>query len=430
MRRREIICLLRVAAGGPFLAVAVLLGSAAQAEPEGAMEEAQGAPQEEPPPPPDQTPAEEEEDEFEPIEWGPKGLDIRSRDGNFHGHIDWRAQLRLTQSDFGEGGLVPNPDVRDGEFAVNRARFKFGGHAYRPWLVYYLEFDFVTPALLDLRFTLKPSDSAQFRFGQWKQPYNRERVDSSGKQQFAERSIVNQFFTVDRQQGLLLFGRLWKGRRADSWYNVGVNAATGRGGRGSVEKPMLLGRWQWNFLKRDLPFSQSDVAYRKNTAASLAVAGASWQGPYTAFSTRGGGELPGFPVGDEDTYKVRQAMVESALQGHGFSLQQEYHWKRVEDTRTGRVTELDGGYLQIGYFFHALFESFPRPLELAARFARVDPDAIRGRDLLQEISVGANWFFAGHRNKLTLDFSIVERQAAPPDERRERRIRLQWDVSF
>ena len=98
-------------------------------------------------PPPPSEPADEktpehEDDTVKPIEWGPKGLDIRSRDGNYHAHIDWRAQLRFTQSNLGEE-LVPNPETREGEFAVNRARFKMGGHAYRPWLVYYLEFDFV-----------------------------------------------------------------------------------------------------------------------------------------------------------------------------------------------------------------------------------------------------------------------------------------------
>jgi hypothetical protein len=382
-----------------------------------------------PPSGPAEATPQEEDDGFKPIEWGPKGLDIRSRDGNYHAHIDWRAQVRFTESVFGAEGLAPDPESREGRLVVNRARFKLGGHAYRPWLIYYLEFDFVTPALLDLRFTLKPSDAFQVRFGQWKFPYNRERVDSSGKQQFVERSVVNSFFTVDRQQGLALFGHLWKGRWADSWYNVAVNSATGRGGEGSVERPMVLGRWQWNFLKRDLPFSQSDFGYKK-PAASLAVAGATWQGPYTSFSTQGGGELPGFPVGDEDRYEVEQAMVETAFQGHGLSWQQEYHWKRVEDTVSGRVTKLEGGYLQAGFFFHALLDGFPRPLELAVRWAQVDSDVVAVDDRIRELTFAANWFFAGHRNKLTLDFSFLDREAADPAERRERRLRLQWDASF
>ena len=392
-----------------------------------------GEPAEGPTPPADpDSPAapEDEDDELKPIEWGPKGLDIRSRDGNYHAHIDWRAQIRFTETTFGGKGLAPNPETREGQFKVNRARFKMGGHAYRPWLVYYLEFDFVTPALLDLRFTLKPSNAFQVRLGQWKFPYNRERVDSSGKQQFAERSIVTPYFTVDRQQGLALFGRLWEGRLADSWYNVAVNSATGRGGTGSVERPMVLGRWQWNFLKRDLSFSQSDYGYRKKTAASVAVAGATWRGPYTSFSSQGGGGLDGFPIGDEDTYDVEQAMVETALQGHGFSFQQEYHWKRIEDTVNQTVTKLEGGYLQLGYFFHALVDWFPRPLELAARVARVDPDVVKGDDLIREATFAANWFFAGHRNKLTLDLSLLDREAADPDKRQETRVRLQWEVSF
>jgi phosphate-selective porin OprO/OprP len=372
----------------------------------------------------------DEDEGFKPVEWGPKGLDIRSRDGNYHAHIDWRAQLRLTQSNLGTDPLAPNPEIQEGQFTVNRARFKLGGHAYRPWLIYYLEYDFVTPAFLDLRFTLRAADGFQFRVGQWKVPYNRERVDSSGKQQFVERSIVNPFFTVDRQQGGLLFGRLWKGSRADSWYNVGAFSPTGRGGRGDVARPMLMGRWQWNFLKRDLPFSQSDFAYRKKPAASVSVAGATWRGPYTAFSTQGGGELPGFPVGGVDTYDVEQVMVETAFQGRGFSLQQEYHWKKVEDTVNGTTTRMEGGYLQMGYFFHGLLDWVPKPLELAVRVAQVDPDSARVDDLIREATVAANWFFAGHRNKLTLDLSWIEDEAEQPGERRETRLRVQWEVSF
>jgi phosphate-selective porin len=137
-------------------------------------------------------------------------------------------------------------------------------------------------------------------------------------------------------------------------------------------------------------------------------------------------------VGAEDRYEVEQAMVETAIQGRGFSWQQEYHWKRVEDTFTGRATDLEGYYLQAGYFFHALLEWVPRPLELAARWAEVDQnvavDALDDR--IRELTFAANWFFAGHRNKLTLDFSFLEREAADPAEREERRLRLQWDVSF
>jgi phosphate-selective porin len=357
------------------------------------------------------------EKKFKVIEYGSKGLDIRSRDGNYHAHIEWRAQLRFTSRNF-DDPIAPNPEEKDGQFAVNRARFKMGGHAYRPWLTYYFEYDFPRSALLDLRFTLQASDELRLRVGQWKIPYNRERVDSSGKQQFAERSVVTPWFT------------LWKGTRADSWYNVGVYSATGRGGAGSVERPMLLGRWQWNFLRRDLPFSQCDIGYREKPAGTFSVAGASWQGPYTAFSTKGGGDLPGFEIGDSDRYKVRQAMFETAYQYRGFSWQQEYHWKTIDDTETGVVTDLYGWYAQAGYFFHALFEKYPKPLEIALRYAEVDPDTSAVDDAENEWTLAFNWFFAGHRNKLTFDFTRLHDRNEEVGRRWENRIRLQWDVSF
>ena len=380
-------------------------------------------------PPTDTSSIPAKEQEFKPIEYTSKGLDIWSRDGNYHAHINWRAQLRFTSRNF-DDPIAPNPDEREGSFNINRARFKLGGHAFRPWLTYYFEYDFVTPALLDLRFTFQAADELRFRVGQWKVPYNRERVDSSGTQQFAERSVVTPWFTLDRQQGAAVFGRLWQGTRVDSWYNVGVYSGTGRGGTGSIEQPLTLGRWQWNFLKRDLGFSQSDIAYRARPAASLAVSGARWQGPFTSFSTKGGGGLPGYPVGESSTYKVRQAMVETAYQYRGFSWQQEYHWKTVDDTVTGRVTDLEGWYAQAGFFFHALFPKFPKPLEIALRAAEVDTNVAKGDDVEQEATLVFNWFFSGHRNKLTFDISRLHDRNADAGKRWENRIRLQWDVSF
>jgi hypothetical protein len=381
------------------------------------------------PPTEDPTAEQRTEPEFKAVEYTPKGLDLRSRDGNYYAHVNIRAQLRFTSREF-DDPIAPSPEVQEGDFAVNRARFKLGGHAYRRWLQYYLEYDLVNSWLLDLRFTLQASDALRLRVGQWKVPYNRERVDSSGKQQFAERSIVTRWFTVDRQQGAALFGRLWPGTLADSWYNLCVNSATGRGGRGSVDKPMVLGRWQWNLLGRDLPFSQSDLVRHPRPAASLAVAAASWRGPYVAFSSQGGGPLPSFPVGDRSTYDVEQMMVETALQYRGFSWQQEYHWKTIDDTVNGTITDLAGWYAQAGYFFHELFERFPKPLEIAVRVAQVDRDTAVDGDLEEEATLVFNWFFAGHNNKLTFDISRLHDENADIGRRWENRIRLQWDVSF
>ena len=49
----------------------------------------------------------------------------------------------------------------------------------------------------------------------------------------------------------------------------------------------------------------------------------------------------------------------------------------------------------------------------------------------EECTLGANWFFKGHNNKLTLDYSYltIDDQFAGLDDSKDR-VRLQWDVSF
>jgi phosphate-selective porin OprO and OprP len=72
--------------------------------------------------------------------------------------------------------------------------------------------------LLDWRISLEKFFFFSLRVGQWNVEYNRERRDSSGQQQLVERSIVNDFFTIDRQMGAMLYGRLAPGSWFDPWY--------------------------------------------------------------------------------------------------------------------------------------------------------------------------------------------------------------------
>ena len=90
--------------------------------------------------------------------------------------------------------------------------------------------------------------------------------------------------------------------------------------------------------------------------------------------------------------------------------------------------------MQAGYFFHNIFESIPAPLEFAARIAyvkepnEVDRNFDNERD---EFTVGANWFFSGHNNKVTVDFSrLTLDDGLFGFNDSENRVRLQWDVFF
>lgn len=360
------------------------------------------------------------------------GLRLEATNGLFSARIRWRAQMRATK--LTSGDLAGEDDGLEEEtgFRIQRARFKIDGHAYRPWLEYYLEFSLARPAMLTFQFDLQPSEKVGVRLGQYKAVYNRERLDSSGAQQFADRSVVTAPFTVDRQQGATVTGRLFAGTLADSTYAGGIFTGTGRGGGLEGDgRPMYVGRWQWNFLKRVLPFSQSDIARRQDPAASLAFGVASNVGQFTRFSSSGGGQLPGFAPGAPDQYKLTQWLAEFAFHGHGLSLQAEYHFKRVDDRVNETVTEFDGWYAQAGYFFHQVMEPFPDPLELAVRVARVD-DSNKGVPLPanREVTVAGNWFFNGHNNKVTVDTSFLKSTLPLGSEDSGWRLRGQWDVQF
>ncbi|MGQ0695550.1 MAG: porin, partial [Nitrospiraceae bacterium] len=306
---------------------------------------------------------------------------------------------------------------------VRRARLKVGGHGYWTWLKYYTEYDWVSNTLLDWRVDVAGFKWATLRVGQWKVEYNRERVDSSGAQQFVDRSIVNAPFTLDRQIGARLGGHLFEGTNAYLVYNVGVFTGLGLNQSHNDDKQMLyLGRIQWNFLGRDLPFSQSDPDYTEQPTGSIAFAGAHNRADRFNFptSSRAAGVVDG-------EFEINQGVEEFAFKWRGFSVQQEFHIKEVVDKIKGPRTTSFGAYAQAGYFPHALISFIPRPLEFAYRYAFVDPDDTVGSDVKREHTVAANWFFAGHRNKITVDYSHLSQEGGFSSVDR---VRLQWDISF
>jgi len=355
------------------------------------------------------------------------GFDIQTRDGKFEMLIQSRVQLRYSYNQEGDSlapaSLTSFDDKRDSSFRVRRARIKVGGHGYVPWLKYYFEHDWVSNTLLDWRVDVARFKWATLRVGQWKIDYNRERVDSSGAQQFVERSIVNAPFTLDRQIGARLGGHFFEGTHAYLVYNIGVFSGTGINQTRNDDKKMLyMGRIQWNFMGRDLPFSQSDIEYTEQPTGSIAFAGAHNRSDRFNFptETRSVGVVDG-------QFEINQGVQEFAFKWNGLSIQEEFHVKRVTNRSTSLRTTSFGSYAQVGYFPHALIGFIPRPLEFAYRYAFVDPDDSVGSDVRREHTVAANWFFAGHRNKITVDYSHLTQAGGftPVD-----RVRLQWDISF
>jgi len=356
------------------------------------------------------------------------GLEWSNPDTGSYLWLGLRFQTRY--SDREDEPLVPDDLRKDGSsgFDLNRARYKIGA-GLGLHFTFYHEYDLRNGKLLDLRGTWKPAAGFNLRAGQWKSEFNRERVDSSGKQQFVERSIVNYWFTVDRQNGVMASGLLFPDQRASTSWWLGVLNGNGLNSDGDGGRPMVVGRAQWNFYGRVLPFSQSAVKRYQEPRGSLAFGFVTNDSPYTRFSSSGGGELPGYSKGVDNQYRIEQRMLEFAWQLRGWSVQSEFHSKRIEDRINGGAHDLHGGYLQGGWFLNEQFERWPRPLELAARIALVSPGRDQDNRANKEYTLAANWFFNGHRNKLTVDLAYLKIREEAGSEN-DWRFRLQWDISL
>ena len=393
------------------------------------------------------------------VGYGKKGFTLATTDGLFKTRIQWRFQGRYTFPERGDPRSRSHfSDDPDSTFELRRVRLKVGGHGYKPWIKYYLEVDWqpmrsegndtarASTRLIDWRIMLEKFKWAKLRVGQWKINYSRERVDSSGKQTMVERSIMNRVFTLDRQMGMMLYGRVNPGTILDANYYLGIFSGAGRGVSNDDDNMMYMGRIQWNVFGRELKWRQSDVSFHKKPTASLSFGAYTNKGKCTRWSSGGCGNVTGFtsPASgsvQDGRFQTSGMQFGSAFKYRGLAWQHETHWKRIKDSGNpdegiapinGGATNMLGGYLMAGYFPHGLIAAVPKPLEVAFRYSHVDPNTDRGGDLRQEFTTGLNWFFAGHRNKLTLDAShlTLEQESPSLPALTEQRVRLQWDVSF
>ncbi|PZX51927.1 porin [Algoriphagus chordae] len=360
------------------------------------------------------------------------GFILKTEDGKYEMQIAARLQLRFAVPDDQDPITFAdflNQDQR--VFKINRARLKIGGHAYQPWLKYYFEYELSRSILLDYRVMIEKWPWMKFKAGQWKIEYTRERFISSGNQQMVDRSILNRKFTVDRQQGVEVYGNLDGGGIANFNYWVAILTGMGRGTtQNDDSKMMYFGRFQWNFLGREVPFSGGDLNISQKPAGIIAVAAVTNTSPYTRFSTAGGGNLIGFEGTNDSQYTVNQFQIETAFIYKGFSWASEFHRKNIYDNFDEIETDLGGFYVSAGYLAHQALEFWPEPLEIALRYAVVNPDLNFSSNKQREAAVAFNWFFAGHKNKLTTELTRFTFQDKELPQDNELRFRLQLDISF
>ena len=163
-------------------------------------------------------------------------------------NLSTRLQGRWTHTNSAARG--PTDAVR-----LQRARTEFEGWFYKEELTYELLLNWIgDPSVIrTLALNWDPSTrrSVQVKVGQFKVPFGRQRLTSSGSQQFVDRSIVSDEFTQGHDIGLQLWGVL---ANSTVEYRAGIFNV-----KGASELTNQNGKYQYTARLMFQPFG--DVKY-------------------------------------------------------------------------------------------------------------------------------------------------------------------------
>ncbi|WP_299435046.1 porin [uncultured Aquimarina sp.] len=367
-------------------------------------------------------------------------LNVVAKDSSWSMRFATRFQL-LGTSEWGiNDGDYSKPET---SFLVRRARLKFDGFAYSPKLKYKIELglsnrdisgasEFTNNApryILDAVIKWNFYKNFTLWAGQTKLPGNVERVISSANLQLVDRSRLNSRFNIDRDLGVQLRHHFklsekflvreafavsqGEGRNITSG-NLGGHQYTGRVELLPFGKFKSKGDYKGGDLKREqTPKLMLAATYDFNADA---VKNRSNQGSYMTTST-----------GFYET-NISTLFVDAVFKYKGFSFMGEFADRDADEaiaveedgTPTGDIVQVGNALnLQAGYLFKNNWE-------IAGRYTNLNYDAVVGRDLEQQYTLGVSKYVAGHNLKVQSDISYTTEAG----EASGLMYRLQFDIHF
>lgn len=364
-----------------------------------------------------------------------KGLGITSPDSLFMLNIRFRMQNRLALTSASEDDLT----IDQVEARVRRLRLRFDGFIYTPKLNYVIQLAF-TRADMDFDDTGFPNiirdamvlyavdEHFSVGLGQTKLPGNRQRVNSSGDLQFADRSIVNSTFNIDRDFGLqLYYNNAVKG--FTYVIRAAISSGEGRNITSSDRGLAYTGRIELLPLGKFTnggDYFEGDLAREPKPKLSV---GLTYSNNQNAIRT--GGQLGRFLYDSRD---IGTAMIDFLLKYNGWSFAAEY----LDREATDPVTINDDGDKRYVFAGHGLnIQSsylFRNDIEVAGRYSQIRPD-LEIQELeerTEQYTMGVTKYIRGHRLKiqsdLTYEHNIWLSEISP--DRNNWQLRFQIEVGI
>lgn len=344
-----------------------------------------------------------------------KGWGFMTKDSSVVMNLRFRIQNRLAFSTESTSDL----SISETEWKVRRLRLRFDGFVYHHTISYLFQLAFSRddidwdkskfPSLVrDAMVFYRPVKNLQIGFGQGKLPGNRQRVISSGQQQFADRSIVNSTFTIDRDFGVFLNYSLMAGSGIIN-IKTAVSSGEGRNIPKGDANLAYTGRLEYLPLGKfthDGDYFEGDLEHEKTPKLSLAGGYSFNKG-----ALRTGGQLGSTMNTGHDMYI---AFADIVFKYQGWALSSEFMQRSTSGSLLVNLSDGTASYIYGGIGFNTqLSYCFRNHIEIAGRFSFMRPDEeIHGFEPLQrQYILGVTKYFSGHPVKLQGNLLYIEKQS-------------------
>lgn len=263
------------------------------------------------------------------------GITFATADNKFSLGLRFRVQSRVGYNSVSDSDFEP----ASFDFRVRRTRLRLDGHLLDPRLTYNIQLSFtradqdwdisnVPNVLRDAMVWYQLKKGLSIGIGQGKLPGNRQRVISSGEQQFADRSIVNNALTLDRDVGLFAYYTAdydnfgWRLKTA-------ITNGEGRNALPSDKGLAYTGRLEilplGPFSERN-DYAEGDLVHEPKPRLSLAGTV-----NFNDEAKRTGGELGRPLYAPRDLFNFQADMVFKYM---GWALSSEYLYRHADDPAT------------------------------------------------------------------------------------------------